>query len=116
MLVQTEIEVAPLRYAGMPFQHIAGEVEVEEFDFLFDGRGEPIMHWLQDGGQLSRLLMFGSTSAVSRIDPVDAWAFAPQWRWLLAFPVRQCASPVVRCDQVDQMCCSRPRKANDDDR
>ena len=62
VLVQPEVEVAPLRHPAMPLQHIAREVEVEDLDLLLDRLGEPVVHRLDQRGHHLCTLVLGDTS------------------------------------------------------
>lgn len=72
----------------MPLQHVASEVEVEEFDLLLDGLGKPIVHrshiWC--GDHHSVVLEFDA--GVARVDPIDVGTLTGHGNRILALPVR----------------------------
>ena len=75
-MVEAQVVVAPIRHARMPFQNVAGQIEVEEFDFLLDRLGEPVVHGGHDGGAGHQRVMFGLGSRVAGVDAEDVGALA----------------------------------------
>ena len=114
-LVEAEVEVAPARHAGVPFQHVAGEVQVEDLDLFFDRLGEAVVH--RGGGRSAdhHRVVLVLRAGVPRVDSVNVGALPRNRQRLLAFPVRQRAAPRIGGQQVDQMRRARAGHADDDE-
>ena len=115
-LVEAEVEVPPAGHAGMPFQHVAGEVQVEDLDLLLDRLGEAVVHRRGGGRADHHGVVLVLRPGVPRIDAVDVRALPRNRQWLLAFPVRQRSAARIRGEQVDQMRGARARHSDDDER
>ena len=100
----------------MPFQDIAGQIEVEEFDFLLDRLGEPVVHGGHDRGAGHQRVVFGLGPRVAGVDAEDVGALAERRDRILALPVRQRAPARIGGDEVHQMRGTRPRHPDDDER
>ena len=102
-LVQPQVVVAPVGYACMPFQGVGRQVQVEEFDFLLDRFGEPIVHGRHRRSADHECVVFGLGAREARVDSEEVRTLAECRYRILAFPVRQRAPTGIGCDEIHQM-------------
>ena len=116
VLVEAQVVIPPIRHTRMPFQDIAGQIQVEQFDFLLDRLREPIVHGSHHGGTGHERVVLGFRPRIAGVDAQDVGPLAARRNRILALPVRQRAPAWIGGDEVHQMRGSRSRHPDDDER
>ena len=114
-LIEPQIIVTPVGHARMPFQDVAGQIQVEEFDFLFDRLGEPVMHGGHHRCADHQCVVFRLGPGVAGVDPEDVGALAACRYRILALPVRQRPPARIGGDQIHQVRGTGSRHPDDDE-
>ena len=115
-LVECQVGVAPTRHAGQPFQDVAGEIQIEEFDLFLDRLGKLVVHGRHQRHVGQHGIVFSPGAGVARIDPEHIGSAAAGRDGFLTLPVRQRPPTPVSRKQIHQVRGSRSRHTNHDDR
>ena len=115
VLVEAQVIVPPVRHARMPFQDVAGQIQVEQFDFLLDRLGEPVVHGGHHGGAGHECVVLGLGSRVAGVDAEDVRPLSERRDRILALPVRQRAPARIGGDEIHQMGGAGSRHPDDDE-
>ncbi len=116
ILIEAEVVVTPIRHARMPFQDVAGQVEVEQLDFFLDGFREAVVHRGHQRGAGHQRVVFGLRPRIAGIDAEVVGALADGGNRILALPVGQGPPARIGGDQIHQMRGARARHPDDDER
>ena len=115
-LVEREVEVAPGRHTGQPFECVRREVEVLELDLLLDRARVLVVHRPQERHHLDLRLVVAPAPLEPRIHAVTVGPVTRARTRLAALPVGQRAQPRVGGHQVHEVGRARSRQPDDDDR